>query len=54
MKKYSKVDYSNIPLFNDISEEDWKDWKWHFRNAIRDIATLKKIIELDKEEEKDF
>lgn len=54
MKKYSKVDYSNIPLFKAISEEDWKDWKWHFRNAIRDIATLKKIIELDKEEEKDL
>jgi len=54
MKEYSKVDYGDIPLFKAISEEDWKDWKWHFRNAIRDIPTLKKIIDLDKEEEKDL
>lgn len=54
MKEYSKVKYSDIPLFKNISEEDWKDWKWHLRNAIRDIPTLKKIIEVDKDEEKEL
>ena len=54
MKKYSKTTYNTIPLFQNISEGDWNDWKWQLRNAIRDISTLKKIIELDEEEEKEL
>ncbi len=54
MKKYSKTIYNTIPLFQNISERDWDDWKWQLRNTIRDISTLKKIIELDKREEKEL
>jgi lysine 2,3-aminomutase len=54
MKKYSKTIYNTIPLFQNISEGDWKDWKWQLRNAIRDISTLKKIIELDEKDEKEL
>ncbi len=54
MKKYSKTTYNTIPLFQNISEGDWKDWKWQLRNAIRDVSTLKKIIELDEKEEKEL
>ena len=28
------------------SEEDWKDYKWHLKNRIKDIETLEKIINL--------
>ena len=34
MKKYSKTTYNTIPLFQNISEGDWKDWKWQ-REAER-------------------
>jgi len=54
MKKYSKVKHSDIPFFQNISEGDWKDWKWHLRNAIRDIPTLKQIIEIDEKEEREL
>ncbi len=54
MKKYSKTTYNTIPLFQNISEGDWNDWKWQLRNAIRDISTLKKIIELDEKEENEL
>jgi len=36
------------------SEDDWKDWRWHFKHVFKDLSsleTLKKIIELDSEHE---
>ncbi|MCP4352809.1 MAG: lysine 2,3-aminomutase [Desulfobacterales bacterium] len=54
MKQYPKTNYRETPLFRDISEEDWNDWKWQFKNVIRDIPTLKKIIELSEAEEQNL
>ena len=47
MKEYPKVEYNHIPLFKDTSPQQWDDWKWQMGNAIRDIDTLSKIIELE-------
>lgn len=54
MKQYPKTDYKEVPLFKDVSEEHWNDWKWQFRNVIRDVPTLKKIIELSENEEQNL
>jgi len=43
---YKKVEYKHIPLFKDVKQEDWDNWKWQLRNAIRDIPTLEKVVEL--------
>jgi lysine 2,3-aminomutase len=50
MKTYSTVDYRAVPLFADVSEEEWRDWRWQLRNVIRDVPTLAKIIDLTDEE----
>lgn len=54
MKKYPKVNYRKVPLYKNVSVKDWTNWKWHLRNVIRDIPTLKKIIQLDEGEEKEL
>ncbi|CAN2039744.1 L-lysine 2,3-aminomutase [Candidatus Magnetomoraceae bacterium gMMP-15] len=54
MKQYPRSNYKNIPLFKDINKKDWNNWKWQLRNVIRDIPTLKKIIKLSLEEEKNL
>jgi len=54
MKEYQKAHYKKIPFFKDVTEKDWNNWKWQFGNTIRDIATLKKIIDLDEQEEKNL
>jgi len=54
MKEYKKVDYKRIPLFSDVKQEEWDDWQWQFSNVIRDIPTLKKVISIAIEEEKDL
>ncbi|MBE0424442.1 MAG: lysine 2,3-aminomutase [Lutibacter sp.] len=51
---YKKVTYKHIPLFKDVSQEDWNDWRWQLRHAIRDIPTLEKVIILTDEEKENL
>ncbi len=45
MKKYKE-----IPIWKNVSEEDWNDWKWQLAHRIMDADTLAKVIPLDKDE----
>ena len=54
MKKLPKSSYKEIPLYKDVPDADWNDWKWQMRNVIRDVATLKKIIPVSDQEEVDL
>ena len=45
-KAYPSVDYRSVPLFQDVTEELWNDWRWQLRNTIRDVKTLEKVIDL--------
>lgn len=47
MREFPKVEYKNVPLFADVSPEEWGDWRWQLRNVIRDVDTLGRIIKLD-------
>ena len=48
--EYLTYDFRSIPLYADVSPEDWNDWKWQIRNAIRDIPTLEKVLELSEDD----
>lgn len=54
MKKLPQSAYREIPLYRDVSDADWNDWQWQFRNVIRDAATLKNIIPISEREEKNL
>jgi len=43
--------YREIPLWKDVSEEEWRDWKWQVRNRLRSIEELRQVINLTPEEE---
>lgn len=49
-KNYTSVEYRGIPLFKDVTEEEWNDWKWQLRNAIRDVNTLEKVVDITSDE----
>jgi lysine 2,3-aminomutase len=49
-KIYRKVVHKYIPFFKDVKDEDWNNWKWQIKNAIRDVDTLSKIINIDDDE----
>ncbi len=44
-------DYREISLWKDVTDEQWRDWKWQVRNRIRDVETLRQVINLTPEEE---
>ncbi len=54
MKEFQKTNYKRIPHYADVDEKSWNDWKWQFRNTIRDIPALKKIISLTEKEEREL
>ncbi|OAA31036.1 lysine 2,3-aminomutase [Kosmotoga arenicorallina S304] len=43
-------DYRDIPIWKDVSEEDWNDWKWQVRNRITTLEDLRKVINITDEE----
>ena len=47
---YRKVEYKHTPFYFELKESDWNDWKWQLKNAIRDINTLKKVIDVSEAE----
>ncbi len=49
-KNYTAVEYKTIPLFKDIGDEEWNDWEWHLRNAIRSVEDLEKVVKITDEE----
>lgn len=40
-----------IPLWQDVSEEEWEDWHWQLRNRITHVDALRQVIRLTPEEE---
>jgi lysine 2,3-aminomutase len=43
--------FREIPIWKNVSDEEWNDWKWQFRNRILDLDTLKQVVPLTAEEE---
>ena len=54
MNGLNRVEWKNIDLWKDITEEQWYDYKWQLSNTIKDIDTLKKVAYIDKGEEEDL
>jgi len=54
IKKFKKVEWKNIKLWENIPEEKWYDYRWQLSNTIKDIETLKKVAVIDKKEEEDL
>ncbi|MEF3279630.1 MAG: lysine 2,3-aminomutase [Elusimicrobiota bacterium] len=50
-KKFEKVEWKNISIWKNITEDKWNDYKWQLSNTIKDIETLKKVALIDKDEE---
>lgn len=44
--------YKDIPLWKNVTEEEWNDWQWQVKNRITTLEGLKQVIEVTAEEEK--
>ncbi len=54
MHDYKTYDYKRIPLFKDVSSEDWNDWRWQMKHDIKDVETLSKVIKLSDQDREDI
>lgn len=43
-------DYKDIPLWKDVKEEDWDDWRWQLANRITTVKELRQVVPLSEEE----
>lgn len=54
MHDFLSYDYRRIPLYENVSSEDWNDWHWQIRNNIRDVAALSSVIPLSAQDKEDI
>lgn len=45
------INYKDIELWKDVTEEQWNDWKWQVKNRITSVEQLKEVINILPEEE---
>ncbi len=48
--RFAQTEYRHIPLFADVTEEQWNNWRWQVKYAIQDIPTLSRVVDLSDEE----
>lgn len=46
--------YSEIPLWKDVTSEQWADYRWHLKNSINSLEQLEQVINLTAEEREGF
>ena len=44
------ADYSRIPLWKDVSEEQWTDWRWQISHCISTLEDLEKVVSLTEKQ----
>ena len=42
--------YNKYPIWRDVKESQWVDWKWQYDNCIQNIEDLAKVIKFSQEE----
>lgn len=42
-------DYQEIDLWKNVTDEEWRDWRWQIKNRISDVASLRRIVDIDDE-----
>ena len=46
--------WKDIPLFKDVTEEQWNDWHWQVANRLHTVEQIKQVVNLTPEEEADI
>ena len=46
-------DHRKIPIWKDVSQAEWDDWKWQLKNRITTVDVLKQVVEMTEKEQKE-
>lgn len=43
-------DYRKIPIWSNVTQQEWNDWHWQISNRIMDLETLQQVVNLTEQE----
>ena len=46
--------YGDIPLFKDVTDEQWNDWHWQVRHRLSTVEDLDQVLHLTDEQRADL
>ena len=46
--------WKDIPLFKDVTDEQWNDWHWQVANRLDSVEKIKQVVNLTAQEEEDI
>ena len=46
--------YTDIPLFRDVSEDDWNDYRWQLRHRLRTTEDFAQVLNLSEQQREDL
>ncbi|MDR0356779.1 MAG: KamA family radical SAM protein, partial [Clostridiales Family XIII bacterium] len=54
MIKTQRRNRKDIPLWKDVTDEEWNDWKWQISNRLTSVEEIGRVINLTNQEELDI
>ena len=46
--------WKDIPLFKDVTEEQWNDWHWQVENRLSTLEDIEAVLDLTEQEKEDI
>ena len=50
----ARQDWRKIPLWENVTEDQWNDWQWQISNRLTSVEEIKQVVNLTPEEEADI
>lgn len=47
-------DWKDIPLFKDVTEEQWNDWHWQVEHRLTTVEEICQVVNLTEQEKADI
>jgi lysine 2,3-aminomutase len=54
MANYETRNWKEIPLWKDVTEEEWNDWRWQIRNRLTSVDQMAQVVKLTEQEKADI
>jgi len=46
--------WKDVPLWKNVTDEEWNDWRWQVRNRLSDVDEIKQVVNLNDQEVEDI
>ena len=54
MSKYEIRNWKDVPIWKDVTEEEWNDWRWQLRNRLTTVEQIAQVVKLTPKEEENI